>query len=249
MKSSYQIWSFLSILLLSSFISNAQNLMILHGDSTLINDKALIALEIENIEPFTAFQFDLVLPPEFIYVENSAQLTARKTDHAIVASLISEDTLRFIAFSPSNATFTGNDGDVLNFSLLSGPVPGNFPLIVENSLIANPAGQNIITGIINDTVFVFDPLNITNEDENMEIIIYPNPSQGVFSVTLPEKIYDNGVVKILDLSGQTKYTKLIPGGTVQHKICFSNSNPKGFYLLVFESPGRKNIYQKKIIIN
>jgi len=246
MKSSVRIGFLISIILFAGLISPAQNLMILNGDSTIVNDTAFITLEIENSEPFTAFQFDLALPADFSFIESSAQLTQRKADHVLVASMVSEDTLRFFAFSMTNAGFVGNDGDVMSFAILTGSYAGNFPLFMDDCLIANPAGQNIISGIVNDTVFVFDPMYATNDEENNELIIFPNPGSGVFNVALPKSNHENWVLKILDLSGQTLFIKYIPAGVPQQEVSFPN--PKGIYLLVCESFDLKIIYQKKIVI-
>ena len=70
------------------------------------------------MESFSGFQFDVTLPNEVSYVENSAVFTSRAVDHSIAANMVNSNTLRFISYSPSNATFSGNDGEVFSFQLI-----------------------------------------------------------------------------------------------------------------------------------
>ena len=69
------------------------------------------------MEPFNGFQFDVVLPNNVSYVLNSTELSSRKTDHLISASIVETNKLRIVSYSPSNSNFTGAQGEVLTFKL------------------------------------------------------------------------------------------------------------------------------------
>jgi len=71
-----------------------------------------ISYTINNVEQFTSFQFDIILPTVLSYIEDSVWLF-RKTNHFIIANLVNAQTLRILAYSPTNQPFTGNEGEVV----------------------------------------------------------------------------------------------------------------------------------------
>ena len=74
------------------------------------NSEITIPVTISNMEPFSAFQFDVTLPNDVIYSENSTVFSSRSQDHVITASIINTNTIRFVSYSGTNTNFTGNDG-------------------------------------------------------------------------------------------------------------------------------------------
>jgi len=82
-----------------------------------IHSEVSIPVSINNMEPFNGFQFDVVLPNNVSYVLNSTELSSRKTDHLISASIVENNKLRIVSYSPSNSNFTGAQGEVLTFKL------------------------------------------------------------------------------------------------------------------------------------
>ena len=59
------------------------------------NTQITIPVSISNMEPFSGFQFDVTLPNDVSYVENSAAFTTRASDYNILANMI-DNTLRFV---------------------------------------------------------------------------------------------------------------------------------------------------------
>lgn len=118
---------------------------------------AELALSVNNMEAFTAIQFDLQLPAPLTYVAGSASLSARKTDHIIDASMINQNTLRVIAFSASNEPFTGDDGQLINLEFEIFGVGGWYPLQLSNVFITAPEEDNMVSAFYNGGLEVAAP--------------------------------------------------------------------------------------------
>jgi len=146
------------------------NYIIIRDTSILSGDTLTLNVDVENYEPFVAFQFDLTFPDSLIYIANSAVLTNRKQDHSLFTNKLDEKTLRVIAFSINQAPFLGNNGSVLRLKLKAGFINGTFPVIISNALLVNSNSQNILksarNGNITINIYTTQP-NVLNQGWNM----------------------------------------------------------------------------------
>lgn len=86
-------------------------------DASGIADSTIdIHLRMNNMDAINGFQFEFAMPMQLKYVDGSFTLSERKMDHQCIASL-TNDTLRVIAYSPSNKAFIGNDGELASFKV------------------------------------------------------------------------------------------------------------------------------------
>ena len=206
----------LCVLLLStSAILYSSNILHIHDAQGFQNDTIDVYIEIINDDPFIAFQFDLPLPNQFSYVANSTSLVGREVDHVIIASIVGNDTLRILSYSPSNTTFLGNSGMIAFFELVAGQQTGSFPLEPQNGIISDSNSSNILTDIINGEIII-EPITDTDDrmmtpNEIISITKYPNPFTESITIALqvensnvehkPEvKIYNNRGQFIIKLS-------------------------------------------------
>ncbi len=125
--------------------------------SGIINTEIEIPVVFENMEPFTGFQFDITLPAGIEYVPNSLTETGRFDGHSISASLINENTLRFLAYSGTNNNFSGNSGEVFSFKLKPNVSSGNYPLVISDAIISNVTLGNILSDIYNGSIQINSP--------------------------------------------------------------------------------------------
>lgn len=133
------------------------------------------------------------------------------------------------------------------------PNPGNVTASVEGDKVAIthdafakgikytvsiPAGA--IADVEKDIVWSFTTIKDESiaGDENMDIQIYPNPSRGTVSLTVPE----NSTIKIFDLSGRMVETHKKSG-----EVVLNLSLENGIYIVQIESAG--NTISRKLIIN
>ena len=115
-----------------------------------------ITLTINNTDQFVAFQFDIILPPQLNYVQDSVWLF-RKTDHILIANLINQQTLRIVAFSPTNQPFIGIDGEIVKIMFNLVGTAGTYNVGLSNVVISNSIGVNILTGYYSSYIKIISP--------------------------------------------------------------------------------------------
>jgi len=179
----------LCVLLLStSAILYSSNILQIHDAQGFQNDTIDIFIEINNDDPFIAFQFDLPLPNQFSYVANSTSLVGREVDHVIIANIVGNDTLRILSYSPSNTSFLGNSGMIASFDLVAGQQTGSFLLEPQDGIISDSNSSNILTDIINGEIIIEPFTDIDNQlvmhNEIIDIATYPNPFTESNMITL-----------------------------------------------------------------
>ncbi|MEA4936564.1 MAG: choice-of-anchor D domain-containing protein [Paludibacter sp.] len=146
------------ILLYYLTISHAGNIVKVNQYQSLPDAELIIEIEVENDDPFVAFQADIPIPEGFKYINNSAALNPdRVSGHALSASLLTGNVLRLIGYSTNNVAFTGNSGSLVSFTLKAGKSPGTFPLQINQATLANSLSENILTGTVNGSITVLAP--------------------------------------------------------------------------------------------
>ncbi|MDP4278785.1 MAG: choice-of-anchor D domain-containing protein, partial [Bacteroidota bacterium] len=111
---------------------------------------------LNNMEDFTGVQFDLVIPQPMTYTSGSAQLF-RSQDHTISVNQLNSQTLRVLVFSSGNKNFTGNNGKVLSLDFSLKGTAGYYPIEIKNVVLANAAGENILSASYNGQLVITSP--------------------------------------------------------------------------------------------
>ena len=174
--------SFQIILILLSGLTittAAENVLIINSAFARPGDTITVSASITNTERFISFQFDLPLPEYVSFLTNSMHMSERGTDHAAIGNMAGSNLLRIFSYSPSNAAFQGNSGEVVSFQLVVGNIRGELPMIIEDGIIGDSISQNIITGSENGMLSVF-PLGLENRSFQGSsfvkgMTIFPNP--------------------------------------------------------------------------
>lgn len=82
---------------------------------------------------------------------------------------------------------------------------------------------------------------------NLELVLYPNPTESILNVSFSESIIDHLEIRIIDILGREVYYKNVDG--LSEKIQRLNLNlgdlSAASYFISFELPGKRII--KKII--
>ena len=121
------------------------------------NTEIEIPVLIDNMEPFTGFQFDISLPEGIDYVSNSIIESTRFDGHAISANIINGNILRFLAYSASNNNFLGTSGEVFSFKLNPDVASGTYPLIITNAILSNVILGDILSDVYNGSIQINSP--------------------------------------------------------------------------------------------
>jgi predicted ester cyclase len=151
---------FLLSLLLTCFSGYlaAQNILGIADAQAGTGEEVAVSIQLSNQEPVVAFQMDVPIPEAFTYVGSSAQINPQRgSNHQLSALLLSQNVLRIICFSADNSPFTGNSGEVVSFELTAGNTPGDYILPVENAVVSNQNGVNVLTGTYNATLQLTGP--------------------------------------------------------------------------------------------
>lgn len=171
------------------------NYLLIKTQTVLIGDTIRLPIEIDNAEPFVAFQFDLTYPAGLTPDINGIALTNRKQDQVIATNVLSNNSLRIVAYSPGQKAFTGNEGPVLTIPFKSETtmLPGTYNVTFDNALISNDQSENILYSAINGTIQVsqatgVEILNAAN------MTVFPNPTKGL--ITLQADDSSEGIVKV-----------------------------------------------------
>ena len=104
-----------------------------------------ISLSLNNMEPIVATQCNFILPDALQYVDGSAEVTTRTTDHQVVATS-SGNKLTFYMYSLTNSPLNGNSGDIMTFRLRLNGNSGTYQLTPENVILSNIA-ENDMTSL------------------------------------------------------------------------------------------------------
>lgn len=144
-----------------------------------------LEFSLNNMENFSGFQFDLNLPQPLSYKTGTAQLF-RKQDHAVSVNQIDNQTLRVVCFSAGGKNFTGNNGKVLSLDFLLYGNAGYYSIGISNVIIANTAGENIVSDSYGAQLEVTCPYISTSSQ-----LVFGDVSI-LSSSTLPHRIYNYG---------------------------------------------------------
>lgn len=127
--------------------AQAQNIVSINDVTASVGDTIKIAVNVQNVDEFVAFQSDIVLPDVCIYQQGSVKLSERAEDHTLSANLLDGNVLRVIAFSISQKSFSGNSGELITFNVILKDQPGDYIINISNCVLANSNSDNILTGI------------------------------------------------------------------------------------------------------
>lgn len=101
-----------------------------------------VPMTVNNMENLIGFQIDVKMPTALEYV--SFELSNRKTDHLAIG-VVKNDTLRLIAYSPSGAAFTGDDGVIGILNVRLHGLYGYYYLNPFKAVLADVVGENVLS--------------------------------------------------------------------------------------------------------
>lgn len=136
-----------------------------------------VAMILENDEPFTAFQTDLLLPPGLSVIDDDGEylfdLTGRNaSDQTIISKLRDDGVLRMVSFCMSVKPYTGNNGALVVINLHADSVfEGPATISLKNSFFVNVDGQQFILPEASCDVLLYSQLirGDVNGDSSLDV--------------------------------------------------------------------------------
>jgi len=206
------------------------NYLLINPTTFVRGDSKNVSVEIENIDPFVAFQFDLIYPQNFTPDLNSIALTDRKQDHILSVIALSSTSLRVIVYSPGQKTFTENSGPILNipFKAETSLAFGTYNLVFSNALISDANSENILYSSRNGVLKVQSSSGLETSSEEMGIRVYTNPSNNRIYIRFNQEPQAGTQITVYDISG-----KIIMKSIADNKEeCLNLSNNRaGIYFI------------------
>ena len=170
---------------LASVFSQGENIMIINDVTGEAGEIITVEIAIDNDDPFVGFNLDIPFPDGFTYVPGSAVLY-RHNGHQFSFTVPHSNTARIIAFSFTNAEFSGNEGVVMTFELETPSMPGEYILPIVDPIIGNIEAQDITTGTVDGTVTLTGDV----PEPGFNLVLQANPTEGGTVIGAGE--YDEG---------------------------------------------------------
>ncbi len=113
------------------------------GNTTGYCDSVVaLPISMNNMEGIIGFQIEFNLNPALEFVDFT--LSDRKTNH-VATGVVSGTTLRLMAYSPSGATFTGDDGVIGTVRFLLKGMYGYYSLYPTKAVLADANGEDVLS--------------------------------------------------------------------------------------------------------
>ena len=132
--------------------------------------KSTMIVNMSNTEPFTAFQYEVVLPEGVSMT--GCTLTERKADQAISYSKLANGNYQVTSLSATNTPFNGSEGAIVNMrlTLAEDMAEGNYTVEIKNIELST-ASKAINPGNISATLTVTNVL-LGDTDGNGKVSIF-----------------------------------------------------------------------------
>ncbi|NUN09956.1 MAG: choice-of-anchor D domain-containing protein [Ignavibacteriaceae bacterium] len=189
-----------------------------------------LPVSVNNMEPFTGIQFDLLLPSVVKYSGGGAVLSSRKNDHVVSVNEVSPGRVRVIAFSPQNMTFADSLGELMKIGLTLDGTGGNYYVQPDSVFITGAASTNLVSASYGNSVTIVSP-DISGE-QNIDLGEVSLPDTLSYTYTLYNTGSDTLRVDQITSSNplfRVEYSSLfiIPqGGSKSFKVYF-HADQKG----------------------
>ena len=182
-----------------------------------------IPIEMNNVTPITAFQFEVVLPEGITWED--CKLAGREEDHVLSAKKQASGIYVVTAISMGDENFSGNSGAVakLTLNVDKEQVPGLYKLNIKNVELTTEEGQAVHPLDVSSTLSVKNfTMGDTNGDgdititDAVAIISYILGNNVASFVSNAADVNDDGDITITDavaiikmvLNGETSFAKV-----------------------------------------
>lgn len=246
---------FLILFVLLINTSIAQNVIIIDNAFARPGDTITVSISISNTNTFISFQFDLPLPENVSFLSNSIQMSVRSANHVAIGNTVESNILRIFSYSPNNAAFQGNTGEVVSFQLVVGNIRGEFPMTLENGIIGDSLSSNILTGIENGILSVF-PLGVKEpgvKSDDVGLTIFPNPVIDHADVSFAVTDLSEVILNLIDQDGRIlKTTNMGKFGKGSHSMelpinMMKQLKPRKMYYFEMSVKSTTGTFRKEVV--
>ena len=168
--------------------------------SGIADEVVTIPLTMNNMDAISGLQIEFQLPDALEYVENSFQLSDRKTNHVTVVTN-KNGLLKILAYSPNDAAFADNDGEIGSFqvklvgrsSVTLKPTKTVLSATIDNMV------QNVCSEVYGATITIRSPRINARNSLNMGAVSVTEACEKTFTIrnsgnaplTISRIVFDN----------------------------------------------------------
>lgn len=184
----------------------AVNELSLENASGSTGEEVTITVSLKNMNEISGLQMEIEIPDELEYVDGSFEFSDRKEDHVATTSAV-DGILSIVAYSPTNKTFKGSEGEVGNFKVkilgsksiyldinkaeLSSTIDG-----ITTNVLSKKYGCSVSVSspyIYADTSFDFGNVSINQQNVQRSFSIR---NLGNASLTISKIVFPNGLFSV-----------------------------------------------------
>ncbi len=188
----------LVILCIISINAKAQNIILINNAVGFADSTVIISVNIQNEEPYSTFTFEIELPDDFYYDDNSVVINTPNSNIHFNVFYISDNQAIKVTGSSLNNPIT--DWISYSFALNTPSESCTYPLKLRNVIFSNIENKNIIDDVINGNI------SIINKDYVGKIQLHN--AVGIINSTVDIDIEINIEVSIVSMG----YHLLLPQG-------------------------------------
>ncbi len=186
-------------------------------DSTYTyGDTIFVDVTADNLEPFTAFQFDLYHTDSLNCLTNLIKLGQRVSNHELHVTKIDSSSIRLIVYSMSETEISGTSGIIATIPFIAdSTVHDSIQLSIDSAVMGNVQQQDILWGVHNGVITIKEndvPLNL----EVQNIVINNNQSE-CFNATNIITVAGSGTTVDINSGGEASF---IAGNKIMFKPGF-----------------------------
>lgn len=140
-----------ALLLCFGMGARADNVVTIGTASGAPGEEVTVSVGLANTDAVSSLQLSIPMNEELTFVDGSAALGSRCTDHSVTAG-VKDNMLNIMVYSMNLAAISGNDGEVVSFRLKLGNLPTTIALTGSKLILTDTDGENVAGSTQNGSV-------------------------------------------------------------------------------------------------
>ena len=159
----------------------SQNTMFIGIEEASTETAFDLPISLDNSDEIAAIQFDINFNDNAIELLTGHLLTDRGSSHTFGVSSPSPGVIRILIYSSTNASISGNTGDLFILKLKSKTLPGDFTLNDSDLVVSSPSGTALTTSVQSGSITVLGPqMDVLTTEVNFgRVPIGSNPTNTI----------------------------------------------------------------------
>ena len=188
-------------------ISQIDNTIYAESMSCAAGSSFTMSVKMKNTIAMTGFQFDLELPTgvsvatdadDFYIIELSEERTTAARTNYFDNALQKDGSIRIMASSTKNFTFSGNDGEVatIKVNVANTVADGKYPIILKNIVLSDAGSNSYENDRVEVTLTVGEEIPTYDEGYSVSIAPFTATSSKAYTIALNFDAKDENITDI-----------------------------------------------------